>query len=109
MEEKREGRKSEKRKEEGGWEGKAGWVPLGPGQRQRGPQVRLREAVPSTTTGWRWRPQLALDRRSQWAGLGQAWEADPGCSQPSSLQAKGEGRCGPVFGPLGIGFCQLTP
>ena len=36
MEEKLEGRKSETRKEEGGWGRKAGWVPLGPGQRPKG-------------------------------------------------------------------------
>lgn len=84
-------------------------VPLGPGQRLKGSPGEAEGGVPSTATGWHWRPRLALDRRSQWAGLGQAWAADLGCSQPSSLLAKGEGRCGPMFWPLGIGFCQLTP
>lgn len=111
-EQKQKGRKGGKRKEVGGQGEKAGLVSVcqwGQARGRRGPQVRLREAVPSTTTGWHRRPRLALDRRSRWAGPGQAWRADLGCSQPSSLQAKGGGQSGHMFWPLGICFCQLTP
>lgn len=113
MEEKLEGRKSEKRKEEGGWGGKAGWVPLGPGQRPKGSPGEAEGG------GAQHHHRVALETAAglgqeepvgrSGAGLGQAWAADPGCSQPSSLLAKGEGRCGPMFWPLGIGSCQLTP
>lgn len=76
---KQEGRKGEKKRKEALlWAMLPLFFPYGVGEGE-GPargqgraKVRLKEVVPSTTTGWHWRPQMALVRSSWWAGTGQA-------------------------------------
>lgn len=79
------GRKGgEERKEAGGREGRRGgavpalWSvlpPPSPSRGQRGQEARLREAVPSTTTGWHRRPWLATVRQRWWAVQGKPGRA----------------------------------